>query len=321
MISASDTIFLGCDWGSTHLRLYLIDADTQKVLDSISTGQGIISTYDHWKESGTSESDRLLFYKRILENNIRVLESRSGTSLKNAALLISGMASSNLGMTELPYAPLPFPTDGSCLFVEKTRETNNMDRPVLLISGVCSDEDVMRGEELQLVGSGNLVSSKNHLCIFPGTHSKHVMVAKGIAADFKTYLTGELFKNLATKSSLSGFLISDEGDDCAKSFEQGIVESQQANILNSLFHVRSLFLLKKITGPEAYKYLSGLLIGTELKDLENYKGTNIVLVADQPHAGFYQEALAILNFTNVQRIDAKAASVSGYLSVFKNSRL
>lgn len=320
MKSVSNKIFLGCDWGSTHLRLYLVDADTKTMIDSISTGQGIISTFDYWKLSNPSENDRLSFYQRIIEDNIRTLETSSGISLKDTPLIISGMASSNMGMMELPYAKLPFHTDGSDLNIGKFELKNVTGRQLLLVSGVCSDNDVMRGEELQLIGSCKLTSSTNHLSIFPGTHSKHIMVSKGMIADFKTYITGELFQLLVSKSSLSAFLekagLEETGN--IASFEQGIIESQQVNVLNSLFHVRSSYLLNQMDGERAYNYLSGLLIGTCLEDLSNYKEADIVLVADELQKNYYRKALDVLNFGNVQHIDSIAATINGYISVFTN---
>lgn len=319
MKSTNDTIFLGCDWGSTHLRLYLVSADKKAPLDSVSTEQGIIRVYEQWKQSNAPERNRLSFYQSIIENSIKVLEIRSGITLNDKPVIISGMASSNMGMLELPYAKFPFHTDGSDLYLEKIQPIDSTGRPLILVSGLSSENDVMRGEELQLVGSGNLTSSSNHLCIFPGTHSKHIMVSKGVVADFKTYITGELFGLLINRSSLSAFLEKDgRGQkDYIESFVHGIHESQQANVLNSLFHVRSSYLLKQMDGKRAYNYLSGLLIGAELKDLASYKEIDIVLIAAQPQKNYYEKALEVLDFRNVHPIDSIAATIGGYISVFK----
>ncbi len=64
------------------------------------------------------------------------------------------MASSSIGMKELPYARLPFALDGGHVQLMYFREERVFPHEIMLISGVKSDHDVMRGEETQLIGLG-----------------------------------------------------------------------------------------------------------------------------------------------------------------------
>jgi 2-dehydro-3-deoxygalactonokinase len=77
-------------------------------------------------------------------------------------------------MIELPYAMLPFSMDGSGLVVHTLSAVTDFEHPVFIISGARDENDVMRGEETQLIGASQAVSQQEQLFIFPGTHSKHV---------------------------------------------------------------------------------------------------------------------------------------------------
>ena len=62
--------------------------------------------------------------------------------------------------------------------------------------------DVMRGEEVQLLGSvasGEIAA--DCLVCHPGTHNKWVRVSEGRIESFRTVMTGELFNMLRTGAS------------------------------------------------------------------------------------------------------------------------
>jgi 2-dehydro-3-deoxygalactonokinase len=181
--------FISCDWGSTALRTRIVDAEKQSVLVETVSDQGISATFTLWKQSGSSEESRLLFYLNILNNQIDILERQSGFSLKKEDLVISGMASSNIGMMELPYKEVPFHVDGSDLHIKMIQISDDFRHEILLISGAKTQNDVMRGEETQLVGCDMTKGRGKRIFIFPGTHSKRVLIKDNKAIDFKTYMT------------------------------------------------------------------------------------------------------------------------------------
>src|SRR5262245_12577368 len=100
------------------------------------------------------------------------------------------MASSSIGMIEVPYKETQFKADGSDLKVKKIDRSKDFEHDTFIISGARTNNDVMRGEETQLAGCKD-TGDKKSLYIFPGTHSKHILVKKGIAVSFKTFMTGE----------------------------------------------------------------------------------------------------------------------------------
>jgi len=123
--------FISCDWGTSALRLRLIDAGNMSVLAETASTEGISSVYDLWKQSMKPESERTLFYQSILKNQITKL----GTGLENIPIIISGMASSNIGMTELPYKEIPVSYDGRDLNIKILPATNKFNH-TSMVTGV-----------------------------------------------------------------------------------------------------------------------------------------------------------------------------------------
>ena len=91
--------FYSCDWGTTNLRLRLVDASNNDVISRIETDQGISIVFSQWK---LSDMDRLRFYCDILQNCISKLKPSIEVSQEKIPIIVSGMASSNMGMIELP---------------------------------------------------------------------------------------------------------------------------------------------------------------------------------------------------------------------------
>jgi len=104
---------LGCDWGTTTLRLTLCDAETLAVRAEVRSDEGVASTFRDWKESDPGGAvSRERYFRRRLGGHLARLSQSAGMSVEGIPLVVSGMASSSLGMQELPYANLPFSLDG-----------------------------------------------------------------------------------------------------------------------------------------------------------------------------------------------------------------
>jgi len=308
--------FISCDWGTSSFRLRLIETETQSVVTEVVSQQGIAATYAEWKKSF---ADRLLFYESVLSSGIQVLSSRSGYPLSEVPIIISGMASSAIGMIELDYATLPVKTDGSGLLIHIVEPSTGFKHRMIIVSGVKSENDVMRGEETIIAGC-DIKSDGEQLFILPGTHSKHIVVEKGFIKDLKTYLTGELFDLLATKSILANS-VKNENSPAAiinSSFEQGVEDAVNGNLLNNIFRVRANRLLDKISPGENYHYLSGLLIGAELSDLLSKNYSAITLVTDEKFSTLYSNALRFLKIDKpIKHINASEALVKGQRAIYK----
>lgn len=306
--------FISCDWGTSNLRLRLVDRDSRSVLKEIETNEGIASLHQLWKNEPAG-TDRYFFYLAVLKKYIDQWKDKDGDYLENMPLLISGMASSSIGIVELPYAPLPMKANGSGLLVKKIDPLTGFPLPVFIISGACTSLDVMRGEETLLAGC-DTVPGKEELFLFPGTHSKHVTVNDEIADNLDTFMTGEFFSLLSRQSILSVSVQEPERDIDTGFFAKGIIEGSEMNLLNSVFRVRTNHLFKKVTAAENFHYLSGLLIGAELHAVKEKDINLITVVAGDTLLNKYMAGLQLLlPGKKINQLDAGTALVRGHCKI------
>ena len=256
--------FLSCDWGTSTFRLRLVDAVKRETCVELITNDGIAETHQQWLATGLPEGERIDFYRGKLTVAISRL---SEGVVNNMPVILSGMASSSIGLAELPYQEFPFSWDLSQFPVKKINADEKFSHPLYLVSGFKTDQDVMRGEESLLLGY-DIADNDEKIFIFPGTHSKHVFVKNKLGIDLKTYMTGEVFNLLAEKSILRHAV--KKGID-EKSFSEGFKAGLEGNLLHHAFMVRSRQLLYHASPVSGYQFLSGILIGAELGQL---KGNN-----------------------------------------------
>jgi 2-dehydro-3-deoxygalactonokinase len=295
--------FLSCDWGTTSFRLRLVEVEPFKVLAEESSLQGIAGTFKKFQEQENNKpAGRFDFYVKVIQEHIEKLEQKVNYALAGIPVVISGMASSTIGIVNLPYQLLPFSTDGFDIKTHYFEATEHFNHEVILISGVRSEDDVMRGEETQLIGCipNEPEANLNQLFIFPGTHSKHILVRGQQVISFKTFMTGEFFELLSRKSILHASVA--ENDElplggALNSFELGVKDAVGTNLLNGAFRVRTNDLFNRWNRKENYHYLSGLLIGTELQEIQQADIPDIFLFCGNNLLKYYERALAGLNLT------------------------
>ncbi|UOQ50781.1 2-dehydro-3-deoxygalactonokinase [Hymenobacter cellulosivorans] len=294
------THFLSCDWGTSSFRLKLVELPGLRVVATSKSDEGNAATFAKWQETKQPDDRRLGFYLQILAGHAQKIEQEFGRPLSGVPVVISGMASSTVGMLELPYKALPFAVDGSDLDTKLLPASADFAHPVLLISGVKSEDDVMRGEEVQLVGCGFAATEQEQLFLHPGTHAKHVTIRQGQATELKTYMTGEFFALLSKQSILASAV--EKADDFQRpehrqAFEQGVQASQAENLLHNAFLVRTNQLFDKRSKPENFFFLSGLLIGSELSTFPpGFRGP-VVLAGEEALVQHYKAALQLLGIT------------------------
>jgi 2-dehydro-3-deoxygalactonokinase len=310
--------FFSCDWGTSTFRLRLIDVEHLGVLYEIKTGYGIGSAFQYWKETGSDEKNRIDIYCTYLFEKVQEIKTSFNHSIENIPVILSGMASSSIGMIELPYKEVPFQGDGSDLIIH-TISPGDWANQIIIISGVKSEEDVIRGEETMLAGCTIKDTDLHQLFIFPGTHSKHVKIKNRKVEGFATYMTGELFDLLSSKSILSASINKSNWEHSSnnKYFIDGVKKGASSNLMNCIFHVRTNQLFKKLSPEENYKYLSGLLIGHELKDVQASHPGRITLVCNEPFTDLYVKAADALRFGEVLHVEnANDALIKGQWKLF-----
>ncbi|MGV3556812.1 2-dehydro-3-deoxygalactonokinase [Larkinella arboricola] len=328
------TYLLCCDWGTSSFRLRLIDSATYQLIEELIGQQGVATVFDAWKNAGEKNGiSREQFFRENLKRQIEILANKTALNLDQIPVAVSGMASSSIGMEEIPYGTLPFAMDGSQASVRHIEADETFPHELILISGVKSQEDVMRGEETQLIGLTALLDREGQrpsdaIFIFPGTHSKHMYVQGGQLLNFETYMTGEVFNLMATSSILKDSVELSRLDDFSAgnlaAFRAGVQEAEPS-LLNRLFTVRTNQLFGKINKQQNAFYLSGLLIGAELKPLREKQNWQLVLCSGTNLFSFYQQAINDLNLadrtTVIPAEVVDQAAIVGQVIVFQNQNL
>lgn len=323
---------LSCDWGTSSFRLRLVNVKDHDVVGEVTSPNGIGAVYNAWQDADNADRvSRGEYYRSIIATQITALNRQTGIDTTGVPVVLSGMASSSIGMQELPYARLPFALDGAHLGMKHYEEQAGFPHEITLISGVRSDHDVMRGEETQLIGLGAAMdlSGRDAIFIFPGTHSKHMFVRDGRLIDFKTFMTGEVFNLMANQSilkdSIDHYRQADFDAEAAEAFRSGIRESGTGNILNALFTVRTNQLFDLLNKRENGMFLSGLLIGYEIRDLTRETSAHLVLCGGGNLYHLYKAAIETLGLagraTIIPSEIVDRAATTGHIRIFENQYL
>ena len=272
---------IAIDWGTTSLRGVRINAQGH-ITDQRALPQGILQV----APGGFADAFAQHFGDWLAE----------GPQL----CLLSGMVGSRQGWQEAPYCPCP--ADFAALCSQLLWLDNPQGVPTAIVPGMSSlaqhqvdavqgVPDVMRGEEIQVIGALRLMGSRDGLFLLPGTHSKWVQAQGGTITGFKTFMTGELFALLAQHSILGKTLDSSAALDEA-AFIQGLERAQSPDSLSHLlFGTRALSLFGALDPAQSASYLSGLLIGQEIRSMQPAQGTRIALIGSSALTERYAAAL------------------------------
>lgn len=279
------------------LRVRVVEGKDLAVTASVESADGIAPIYARWNELRGRKPSRETFYRSVLRERVSALEESWGGRLAGIPMVVSGMASSSIGMTDIPYKRIPFAVDGSDLKTQRFEASDDFAHEMLMISGVRDTGDLMRGEEVQLVGAlanaGPVAGER--LLVFPGTHSKHVVVNGARAVAVRTYMTGEVFDLLARRSVLANS-IEAKGSLASRAvrraFEEGVRVGMEQNLLNALFSVRVRAVLEQIGKTENFHYLSGMVLGSELRELAPWDSVPPLIVAAPDAAARYRIAMS-----------------------------
>jgi 2-dehydro-3-deoxygalactonokinase len=237
---------IGVDWGTTSFRAFRVTRDGV-IRDRRSGPRGILNVPDG--RFGDTLREEIGPWLAAGEEHV----------------LLSGMIGSRQGWKEAPYLPCPAgPADLAAALVDIGFDWAR----VKLVPGLSGVDDsgvaeVMRGEETQVMGVQSLLRDGGLACL-PGTHSKWVNVEAGRIIRFTTHMTGEAFAAIRGHTIL-GRMMRDGPADGAP-FEAGLARSAEpGGLLHHLFGVRALSLAGRLPEAEAPAYLSGILIGHEVR--------------------------------------------------------
>lgn len=239
---------IAVDWGTSNRRAWALGRDGA-VLQQRADANGLLAHPD-----------------RRFAESLRDFLGDWLVAAPRVPIVLAGMVGSRLGWVEVPYLPVPRLLAELAGHLRKAGEIDGAS--CWIVPGLSMDDsvqpEVMRGEECQILGALLADREAGGLFVLPGTHAKWARVAGERLIAFRTYMTGEVFDLLARSGTLAQ-LMTAEGED-ADAFARGVAASRDAELLNRLFSVRSLALFGRLGAAATRSYLSGLLIGTEMRD-------------------------------------------------------
>ncbi len=280
------------DWGTSALRGALLDADGT-VLEAQSHPRGIL---------GVPEGGFPAVFDSLFGDWMRPAGTRC---------LISGMAGSKQGWVEAPYCACPagrVEVGHAIIGVEAGPNTH-----IAIVPGLRNEHggvpDVMRGEEVQIFGAMALTGLGDGIFVLPGTHNKWATVKAGRVTGFRTFMTGEFYALLSRQSILARMLEADAPLD-ETAFLQGVTQADNGHgLLHNAFGARTLPLFERMPQSEVASYLSGLMIGEELRTQSLHAIGEVVLIGSAALTRRY--ALALRSVGVATRILGDEATWAG----------
>jgi 2-dehydro-3-deoxygalactonokinase len=144
-------------------------------------------------------------------------------------------------------------------------------------------------------------------------------VEDGCIVCFTTAMTGEAYAVMAEHSIL-GRLMEEPGPDDYAAFRQGLeLAAEPGGLLNHLFAVRAEGLFGAVPAAGLRSYLSGILIGHEVRDICGIARPEgpVTLIGQPDITRLYTEAIA-LSGHSTQVVTSQEATVTG-LSILRSA--
>jgi 2-dehydro-3-deoxygalactonokinase len=307
---SGNNVRIWADWGSSHLRIYLCrrNGHTFETLEE-RRGPGVKDCADFEAAFFELASDWL---------------NANG----EAPVYLSGMIGSTLGWHDAGYAPCPANLES---VVERTfrfeaRGTRFTIAPGLSGTSIFGLPDVMRGEEMQIFGciAANAPRSDTQLFCLPGTHTKWASVERSTIVSFFTSLQGEMRELLMTYGLIGKTLgvDADRHDLDMSAFDAGVatMADPTLHIEHAVFSTRSRIVLGDLAVSQGASWLSGILIGAEVRDAvtafrtRGHDAENLTLVGTPVLNKLYARALAPLGIQPTV-LDGGAMAIAGMMAL------
>lgn len=263
---------IGIEWGTTTFRAFRLAADGA-IRDRKSAPRGIQRVQDG------------RFADTLRE------EIGPWLAAGEERVLLAGAIGSRVGWIAAPYLSCPA---GPAELAEALMPVPFGWAQVKLVPGLAATDEggvpeLMRGEETQLVGALGAVGEQGYICL-PGPQSKWARVENRRIVRFTTWMTGEAGAALRASAAL-GRMARDAPIDL-NAFDQGFARSADpGGLLHHLFGVRGLGLAGRLSEGAAPAYLSGLLIGHEVREAAP-PGAEVHLVGPTDLTSLYARAIA-----------------------------
>ena len=286
--------WIAADWGTSHLRVWAMSGGKPLAEASSGDGMGTLAPGD--------------FEPALLS----LISDWLGPG--QTPVIACGMVGARQGWAEAPYLPVPTRPGTSALRVP----ASDPRLAVHILPGLSQSTppDVMRGEETQIAGYLAAHPQWDGILCLPGTHCKWVHASAGEVVSFRTFLTGELFALLTTRSVLRHSTAGADFDHSAFAEAVSDTLSRPETLAARLFALRADDLLHGTPAPQTRARLSGLLIGAELAASRAYwLGQEVVVIGAPATTPLYLSALASQGVT-ATRADTAALTLAGLTAAF-----
>ena len=269
---------IAVDWGTSNFRAFRLDAEGA-IVARRSSPQGILRVGDG--------------------NFAGALLAEVGPWLAEGEkhILMCGMIGSRQGWVEAAYLPCPAGiSDLANAVVQVPLSVPFPAAEVRLVPGVKGSDaagvpEVIRGEETAAIGVLDACAGAGLVC-FPGTHSKWIQLSNRTLVSFSTWMTGEIYSALRRCTILERMMTSSDAVD-QTAFRDGVARSADSGgLLHHLFGVRTLGLMGRLSEDASASYLSGLLIGHEVRAAMP-PGGRVHLVGTAMLCALYAQAIEI----------------------------
>ncbi|MCV6604038.1 MAG: 2-dehydro-3-deoxygalactonokinase [Porticoccaceae bacterium] len=300
------TCYIAGDWGTSNLRLFLVDK---------STGACLAKT----QGPGVAQLDKVQIPALLNE-----LTGKWQQQYSVSDMLLCGMVGSTIGWQDAGYADCPLALSD---LADHLCDVDGATLPTRIVPGIrCHSPtgatDIMRGEETQLLGalqSQPELATGNQLLCLPGTHSKWVAINNGVVENFLTSLSGELFAILKNHSILARDAGSGTIDEAT--FLSGVQRStsqSHCDLTHLLFETRSRQISGELPAALAGDFLSGLIIGRDIQNaLKVFKATleNPIYFIANPSLNHLYDLACEQTGIACQTLDGDQLSLSGMQAV------
>ena len=283
--------------------------------------------------------------KQFLHDALRqlihgLLQENGVTEDQLTHILASGMATSELGVWELPHISLPADVYTLADNVQSVTLPQITRIPFLLVPGLKKEWDgklwdIMRGEEVEAAGILASVPAGQPLAlVLPGTHNKVILTdAAGMITDFYTTMSGEVLNNMVENTILScqvshGFELH-EG-----ALLRGAAYSRDYGLNGALFHIRVLA-KNGMDKDWCSSFLYGCVLEEDCRLIrkvaagrkiciagrENMRKAYSILLAGEPVMQLQHESWALAGLTQLQGLVSARENRAKVLQAIEEEKL
>ncbi len=304
-------MFIAGDWGTSNLRLYLCRSQ--------SPGQAEIVA----RVNGPGVSN----LQGAFEHTFFELTQDWFTSHGNLPVILAGMVGSTIGWQEAPYQSCPIPVS-QVITERQLLQVRNCE--ITIVAGLQTSNplgvaDVMRGEEMQLLG-WSLQPAANgesrQLVAMPGTHNKWATVHGGVIDNFLSSLAGELYALLQGHSVLLAGV--SESEFSREEFLAGVRAIRglgRAHLVHALFTTRARQVTGDLATNAAASYLSGLIVGSDVTGAVglfselDWPGQTVHVIGEDALSDLYALAMSEIG-VGAERYQPEALALAAFSAIY-----